>query len=45
NPACNDEDWDNDMLNNPACNDEDWDNDMLNNPAYSWSMFNIHHSD
>ncbi|ENX4751805.1 protein Exp2, partial [Neisseria gonorrhoeae] len=33
------------MLNNPACNDEDWDNDMLNNPAYSWSMFNIHHSD
>ncbi|ENX2812229.1 protein Exp2, partial [Neisseria gonorrhoeae] len=37
--------WDNDMLNNPACNDEDWDNDMLNNPAYSWSMFNIHHSD
>jgi hypothetical protein len=20
-------------------------NDMLNNPAYSWSMFNIHHSD
>ncbi|EPI7010568.1 protein Exp2, partial [Neisseria gonorrhoeae] len=35
---------DNDMLNNPACNDEDWDNDMLNNPAYSWSMFNIHHS-
>ncbi|EOF9845830.1 protein Exp2, partial [Neisseria gonorrhoeae] len=42
---CNDEDWDNDMLNNPACNDEDWDNDMLNNPAYSWSMFNIHHSD
>ncbi|EPH8801977.1 protein Exp2, partial [Neisseria gonorrhoeae] len=20
------------------------DNDMLNNPAYSWSMFNIHHS-
>ncbi|EPH7961515.1 protein Exp2, partial [Neisseria gonorrhoeae] len=21
------------------------DNDMLNNPAYSWSMFNIHHSD
>ncbi|EPI7508331.1 protein Exp2, partial [Neisseria gonorrhoeae] len=22
-----------------------WDNDMLNNPAYSWSMFNIHHSD
>ena len=28
-----------------SCNDEDWDNDMLNNPAYSWSMFNIHHSD
>ena len=28
-----------------AKNSEDWDNDMLNNPAYSWSMFNIHHSD